>query len=372
MKLPWTLVLLMALAATPIFAAMNNNTLSDLPKSELDVDKALIMERLASLDLPFEAKASEDVLLRIRQYTTAGRNDTEDILGRTVLYFPIFEHYLQLYQLPEQLKYLPMIESGLRSTARSHVGASGMWQLMGITARHWGLQVSAIKDERLDPHQSTEAAVKMLDYLYDQFEDWTLVLAAYNAGPGKVKKAIRYAGSSDFGKLKNYLPRETRRYVPAFLAAAYIANYYPEHNLEPNVPSYGGEDIRTLAVNQHVTFNAIAKHTGLSVSDLRSLNPAYLRNYIPASRKTEFLNLPADYIEPVRNLLGLNNIKDFDKTRVETVYLVSRGDTLDKIARLFNVRPEDILRWNGLQSDHVVMNQELKLYLSKAYLINRV
>lgn len=373
MRLPWTLgVVLMSITfSTASTSTLENTTdlTSPVFKSSA-VTEAQIKERLATINLPLEVDDTDEVVRRINQYVLAGRHETEAILGRTIAFFPVFEHYLELHGLPKELKYLPMIESGLRPTVKSHVGAAGMWQLMGITARHHGLLVNAQVDERFDPYKSTEAAVRMLKYLDGLFDDWALVLSAYNAGPGRVKNAVRYAGSNEYAKVYPHLPRETKRYVPAFVAAAYIANFYHLHQLTPAAPSSFNQDLRILTVQQTLSFNKIAEITELSYRDISAINPAYLKGYIPQNSKGNFLALPATASKKMREYLT-KEVKAREQNLVPTLYLVAPGDNLAKIAKMYQTTEEKIRDWNGLGDQPIVLNQELTLLLSRAYLINR-
>lgn len=371
MRLPWTFLSVMVLFCTTTVGTANNNPGTPGISSSSAVTEAQIKERLSTIDLPMEIQQTDEVVRRIRQYVTAGRRETEAILGRTITFFPIFEHYLALHGLPAKLKYLPMIESGLRPTVKSGVGAAGMWQLMGITARHYGLDVNSQIDERFDPYKSTEAAVRMLSYLHGQFGDWALVLAAYNAGPGRIKNAMRYAGASNFEQVAPHLPKETQKYVPAFLAAAYIANFYHLHDLSPRIPTGFTEEIRVLTVQEALSFRDIAEVTGLSYRDIALLNPAYLQGYIPGSKKGNFLTLPASTMEKMRKyLMDRRKPVEVDGL-VPTRYVVASGDRLEDIAELFHTSVEKIRAWNALGTNTVVFNQELTLFLSRAYLINR-
>lgn len=374
MRIPWTVGVLMVSMYTLMASNATKQTTEVALASPMyanAITEVQIQERLASIDLPIESHQSAEIVRRVRQYINGGRHETETILGRTITYFPVFEHYLSLHGLPEDLKYLPMIESGLRPTVKSHVGAAGMWQLMGITARHHGLQVNGQIDERFDPYKSTEAAVRMLKYLHGQFDDWSLVLAAYNAGPGRIKSAVRYAGSTDYAAVAPHLPRETQRYVPAFVAAAYIANFYHLHELQPKVPAGFSEELRVITLQEPVSFRQIAEVTGLNYSEVRLFNPAYLQGYIPANRKGNFLALPASVMPKMRAFLLEKRQTEVAGGLVATRYIVAPGDNLDTIARMFNTSVEDIIKWNALGTQPVALNQELTLYLSRAYLINR-
>lgn len=373
MKFPWTLVVLMLVSAT---ALANNTHLNTTYSSSWGTaTEAQVKERLHQMSLPMEVVSNQQVMTKIRQYATAGRKDTELILGRTFVYFPIFEHYLKQYNLPEELKYLPMIESGLRPTVKSGAGATGMWQLMSITARYNGLTVDGQVDQRLDPYASTEAAVKMLAFLYKQFGDWGLVLAAYNSGHGRVKKAMKLSGSNDYWTVKAYLPTETQKYVPAFIAAAYIANHYNSHNLHPKMTADLSlvQDARVIKVTEAVTFNQIAKATGLSYDVVRKLNRAYINGYVPASKKGNNIVLPANTTNSFRFYMANKGKTAMQAkgSQVATYYVAAKGDNLEKVAKMFNTDVASIMEWNNLSEETISINQELVLYLSRAYLMKR-
>ena len=180
----------------------------------------------------------------IARLLNSGRRETEKFLGKGVLYFPVFDQYLERYQLPEELRFLPVVESRLKPNATSAAGASGLWQFMPATARAYELNVNRKVDERLDPHKSTEAAVSLLADLYEEFGDWGLALAAYNCGPSRVKRAIRKTGCNNFWDIRKYLPRQTQQYIPAFLAAVYVCRNFELHNLEPRFPEGAKSDDR--------------------------------------------------------------------------------------------------------------------------------
>lgn len=187
----------------------------------------------------------------ILDYTTRGRNETAKLLGRGLDYFPTFSDYLQANGLPEGLKYLPMVESGLQGDAVSPAGAGGWWQFMPATARYYGLIVSDTLDERTDIHRSSQAAAKMLADLHRQFCDWRLALAAYNCGPGRVKKAIRRMGTSEYSELKSALPTQTQHYIAKFIAATYVANHYAAHQIQPFLSSTQKVETHNEKVRTH-------------------------------------------------------------------------------------------------------------------------
>lgn len=334
-----------------------------------------VKKRLEQLSLPFEAQVTSTVLDRIKMYVSSGRRETETILGRNVQYFPIFEYYLHKYNLPTELKYLPMIESGLRPRVQSDAGAVGIWQLMSVTARHFGLTINEYLDERRDPYRSTEAAVRLLSYLYDLFGDWQLVLIAYNGGHGRVQRAIDLAGCADYAEVRKYLPGETQRYIPYFVAATYIANYYGEHDLQPNYSSLQLSDTRLLEVHQYVSFRDIARVAGVDYNTINQLNPACLRGAVPRTRKGYYLVLPAGATDAVRQFLAEKDREVRENATPANsfryTHVVEPGQNIKKIARIFRCSEEDIMRWNNLARSEVVVQQELQLFLSRNFVFNR-
>lgn len=242
---------------------------------------------------------------KIGQYVTNGSSGTELMLGRAELYFPIFESSLKAHGLPASLKYLPIAESLLRSRAVSSAKAAGLWQLMSGTARAYGLRVDHIVDERLDPHLSTEAAMRILSDLFEEFEDWNLVLAAYNCGSGRVRKAIRISGSTDYNKVRRYLPKETKQYVSAYLAAAYAVNFYGDHGLSPRANSLTAEPLSYVRVYRKLNLRKVARNAGLDYRYLRRLNPAFRQGYVPKNDKGYRLTVPHHAVYAVQQQLWL-------------------------------------------------------------------
>ena len=248
--------------------------------------------RIQLMRSPVSPVYDKDVEAYLRSYLTYGARDTEKMLGRGTLMFPVFEQYLEAYDLPVQLKFLPVIESSLIPQALSTRGAAGLWQLMPATARHLDLTVDQHLDERRDLYKSTEAAVKYLKKLYDRFGEWELALAAYNCGPGRVSQAIGQVGSSSFQKVKHLLPLQTQRYIARFLAASYTGVYYELHGLVPDTTNISGSEDMAIRVYDALNLYQVAKITGLEVSHLRRLNPAFKRNYLPARKSGTFLVMP--------------------------------------------------------------------------------
>ena len=332
-----------------------------------------IEQRLKTIQLPFEAKYNAQVRYQIKRYVTSGYKDAQLMLGRSVHFFPIFDHYLNLKQLPLELKYLPMVESTLRPYVKSNAGAAGLWQFIPSTARMYKLRITDYIDERHDPYKSTEAATEMLGDLYKQFGEWELVLAAYNCGPGKVAKAIRLAGGcKDFWSIKDYLPKETQDYIPRYIAAAYLANYYRYHGLKPVLPNYlSTPETRTFKVHDYITFRDISYVSGISRAVLEYLNPGYQKGFIPKSTSGNYLILPVRIAPAFQKLLAekTGNRALYDQVAppgmFKTNYIVGAGDQIAGIAQRYQCNVDDIVEWNGLATADVFVNQELVLLLPR-------
>ncbi len=261
-----------------------------------DVSDTDLEQRVENLSSAVDIRYTSAVRKHIRNYTIYNKKGTEVLLGRVSLYFPLFENVLREKGLPDDLKYLSIIESALKPTAKSKAGASGLWQFMKGTGKMMGLKVNSTIDERRDPVKSTEAAAEYLKYLYERFDDWTLALAAYNCGPGNVRKAIRKSGGKKtFWEISKYLPRETRNYIPKFIAVSYLMNYYYDHGLTPQTPEDYLVNTASAQVFDKILLRTISNSHNISLSIIKKLNPAYIRNVIPASADGRYqLTLPLD------------------------------------------------------------------------------
>lgn len=250
------------------------------------------INRLSRLPNVMEMVHNDVVQKFIDRYSGRLRHSISYMLGASNFYIPIFEEALETYQLPLELKYLPIIESALNPTAVSRVGATGLWQFMIGTGKQYGLQVNSLVDERRDPVKSSYAAARYLKDLYKVFGDWNLVIAAYNCGPENINKAIhRSNGEKDYWKIYPYLPKETRGYVPAFIAANYIMTYYSQHNICPMTTRLPAKT-DTVMVNRNVHMEQVAAVVGINIDLLRSLNPMYRRDVIPGATEPMPLRLP--------------------------------------------------------------------------------
>lgn len=293
--------------------------------------------------------------------------DTQKILGTAEFYFPLFEHYLKLYKLPPELKFIPVIESRLRPYASSTVGAAGLWQFTSTTAKYQGLQINSKIDERKDAYKSTRAAAKYFAYLYERFGAWDLVMAAYNCGERRLSKAIEAACSKDFEEVRKYLPLETQRYIPKFLAAQYICTYNLEHQLYPVYSDAELRNTKTIRVFDAYNFNEIAEETGVSLFTLKTLNPAYNGCHLPASKKGNFIVLPhrayQTFLESHPREPGLSAMVQVSKKSYSmTTWTVQSGSTLEKLATLCGCSKADIIRWNNLKTGELFYLQELIIY----------
>ncbi len=250
------------------------------------------IERLGRMPTIMEMVYNDVVQKFIDRYSGRLRHSISYMLGASNFYMPIFEEALELYELPLELKYLPIIESALNPKAVSRVGAAGLWQFMPATGKQYGLQLNSLTDERRDPVKSSHAAARYLKDLYKIFNDWNLVIAAYNCGPENINKAIRRAnGEKDYWRIYPYLPRETRGYVPAFIAANYIMTYYSLHNICPMTTRLPAKT-DTIMVSRNVHLEQVAEVVGLNIDLLRSLNPQYRRDIVPGASGLCALRLP--------------------------------------------------------------------------------
>ena len=284
----------------------NKQNLSEsaTPTDSTDIDTARdeYIRRLQRIPAIMEMPYNDVVRKYIDQYTGRLRRSVSIMLGAQNFYMPMFEEALEAEGCPLELKYLPIIESALDPTATSRVGAVGLWQFMISTGKQYGLEVNTLVDERRDPLKSSHAAARYFRKLYNQFGDWTLVIAAYNCGPTNVEKAItRAGGSRDYWQIYPYLPRETRGYVPAFIAANYVMQYYCQHGIEPLQSKLPAES-DTIMISRDLHLQQVADLCQVDIQQLKSLNPQYRQDIIPGTWKTSPLRLPAEAVTPFLTL----------------------------------------------------------------------
>jgi len=248
--------------------------------------------RIDNMVGPIDYRYNSKVRSEVEAYIFDYPKGAEELLGRITIYFPMFEQKLREKNLPKEIKYLSIIESSLKVEAYSRVGAAGLWQFMRGTARQYGLTINKSYDQRFEVEKSTDAALEYLSDLYNQFDDWTLALAAYNCGPGNVRKAMRKSGKRDYWSIRPFLPKETRNYIPKFVAASYLMEYYNEHNLIPVRQEDFFFETAESKVFQHLSFNEISRLTDTPMEIIKRLNPSYRKFFIPANTNGLILILP--------------------------------------------------------------------------------
>lgn len=345
-----------------------------------ELSDSLLTERMAKLNAhsPVEFQNNPIVKREIEKYLNTSANGLGVWMSRSKYYFPLFEEVLYQNKLPLELKILTVLESGLNPHAESKYGAKGLWQLIFTTAKANGLTMSSYVDERSDPKLSTEGAAKYLIYLYDIYEDWLLALAAYNAGPGNVNKAIRQSGGKwNYWEIRQFLPFQTQDYVPRFMALNYIFTYAKEHNIGMLKPRFYYEQTDTVKVYRNIPLSFISEHLDISMEELTFLNPAYLLKIIPGTFQKKYsLVLPVDkvgiWISKKEELLAkLDDLEKEKKMVYPTLeestnrvrYKVKSGDYLGKIANKYNVKVSSIKKWNNLSNAHKLkIGQRLTIY----------
>ncbi|MCC8146378.1 MAG: transglycosylase SLT domain-containing protein [Bacteroidales bacterium] len=337
---------------------------------------AVYVSRLAKLNNVIELPYNEVVRNCINLYVDRRRSSVEYMLGLENFYFPMIEEALDKNGLPDELKYLAIVESALNPVALSRAGASGLWQFMLPTAKQYGLEINSLVDERRDPLKATYAACEYFKDMYRIYGDWTLVIAAYNCGPGNVNKAIRRAnGSTDYWKIYPYLPRETRSYVPLFIAATYVMNYHAHHQLYPVQASLPFAT-DTVMVNQSVHFDQISEVLEVDKELLKALNPQYKMEIIPGNSKPRAIKLPAHkayaFVELEDQIVNHRKedlfanrtyVGDKKSTQEKITHKVAKGENLLSIGNKYGVTAANIRKWNGLRSNKVAAGKRLTIYV---------
>ena len=355
----------------------------DVSTLELDsltsnIPDEVYIERLKKMNSFIPVQFNKAVKNAIIRYTERMPMATSRIIGLSTYYMPLFEEIFDEYGLPKELKAMAVIESALNPRAVSRARAKGMWQFMYNTGKIYGLEMTSYVDERYDPLTACRAAARLLKDSYMIFGDWSLAIASYNCGAGNVSKAIRRSGGkTDFWEIYNYLPRETRGYIPAFIAALYTLNYYPEHGIVPaqiSLPAH----VDTFHVDKNLHFQQISDNIGIPMETLRDLNPQYLYDIIPGTEHTYILNLPHQYTlayvdlqdsiyrykdSVFFNAVAVQKIKETGGSGEQRViHKVKSGETLSSIASKHHTTVANIKRWNGLKSNTIHVGQRLYIY----------
>ena len=352
------------------------------------IPDSVIASRLNSLHTVIPMTFNPEVRSYIRMYLNRMRGRIDVMITLSEFYYPIFEEALSRWGVPEELKHLTIVESAMNPQATSRVGAAGLWQFMYTTGKNYGLEVNSLIDERRDTYKASDAAAHYIHDLYNVFGDWHLAIAAYNCGPGNINKAIaRSGGKRDFWQIYPYLPRETRGYIPAFIAATYIMNYYPEHGLHPKRVTI---PLRTdtLMVERNMLFCYVSQYAGVEMDELRTLNPQYRADFIPGEHASYPICLPTQKMNALINWAdtifkasedSLSRRATIVKAAVSddppaiskpsrkkssqgsSYHRVRRGETLTSIASKHGTTVSRIKKLNNLRSDRIREGQRLKV-----------
>ena len=332
--------------------------------------------RIGQLDQqsPFSFVANDATIAMIKLYAYKRKRLTSKMLAYGELYFPIFEEYLIKYDMPLELKYLPIVESALNPKAKSSAGAGGLWQFMPKTGMMYGLSITSYVDKRFDPYLASDAACQYLKFLHSIYGDWSMALAAYNAGPGNVNKAIRRSGGkTTYWEIRPYLFKETRNYIPAFTAVNYIMNYASEHNLYPNKPLFLALEVDTIHICDRIEFEVLEEWLGYEISKLKYLNPKFISNVIPKPDSIDFIYLPnfliGDFIMHEDSIYKYSSLENKyfvavnKPKKVLKTHYVKSGESLSALAKKYNCTEQEIKAWNLLSSNYLKSGKKLSIYL---------
>ena len=346
------------------------------------VSTDILKSRLSEINesTPFHLEYNPELEDFINSYIRNRKKYYPTLFARADYYFPLFEKYFDLYDIPIEMKYLAVIESSLLPKIKSRVGATGLWQFMYATAKENKLAINSFVDERQDPEKATEAACRYLNRLHGIFQNWGLALAAYNSGPGNVLKAIkRSGGHKNYWNIRPHLPRETAGYLPAFYATMYIFKYAEELGIYPEPPKFYDFQTDTIQVKKTISFEQVSQKTGIDLEVLSFLNPSYKMDVIPYSQKKLFtIRLPRnkiiDFLNKESEIYALADEEDSKREKPLPQYLeidkrirykVKSGDFLGKIANKFGVRVKDIQRWNNMRGTKLSIGQRLYIHPKK-------
>jgi len=350
--------------------------------SSIELSTEILKERLQKINskTPFHIAYNPALEQVIKSYLKYRKRYYPALMAKAAYYFPMFEKYLDQYDIPLEMKYLAIVESSLNPTAKSGMGATGLWQFMYPTGVQYKLKVSSYVDERQDPVRATIAACQYLSDLYTIFGDWDLALAAYNSGPGNVSKAIKRSGGyRNYWNIRPFLPRETASYVPAFYATMYLFEYQNEHKLVADVPQIRSFETDTIHVKKTIRFDHVSETTGISLELIRFLNPSYKLDIIPfVEGKKYTITLPRkNAFNFIENEQAIYTLAEEDAAKREKPlpryfemdkrirYKVRNGDFLGKIANKFGVRVSAIKRWNRMKTSRLSIGQRLSIYPKK-------
>lgn len=355
------------------------------PDSIPTFDDFVYEARLAKLDAvsPFDLEYNPTVRGYINLYADRKRGSVSRMIGVSQMYYPMFEEVLDKYNLPLELKHLAVIESALNPLAKSKAGATGLWQFMYPTAKMNGLVINSYIDERSDPYKETIAAAEYLQFLYKMFGDWQMVLAAYNGGPGTINHAIRRSGGKKtYWEIRPFLPKETQGYVPAFIAANYVMNYYAEHNIYPAVPKKHYFELDTVVIKEPLTFEQISSILDVPIEDIEYYNPVYKKNVIPSGGY--LLTLPkakiGQFVSNEQEIYAMLHKRNEEQKLAEGVgvkekqitHIVRKSENLASIAKKYGVSSKDLRNWNYIGKKGLKPGRKLVLYVKEPSVGNPV
>ena len=383
----------------PIVASFDSLLLSNLSFSDalFSHDSAMEMStppvfsdsvylaRIQHLDTktPIDLVYNPYVKQYINVYTKQRRQQMSRMMGLAAYYFPVFEKILDQFNLPLELKYLAIVESALNPKAKSWAGATGLWQFMYNTGKEYNLKVSSYVDERMDPYRATVAACEFFEKSYSVYGDWSLVLASYNSGRGNVNKAIRRSGGKrNYWQIRRFLPKETRSYVPAFIAVCYAMNYASDHKIRSEKPRVLFHEVDTIEVKHQIDFEYLSSSVDISIGELEFLNPSYKINVIPkvegrpyhlvlpVAKMGVFVENEKDIYEHFAELDAQKrkNYPNYSEQDERIVHRVRGGEYLGKIARRYGCSVKKIQQWNNLKNDKIRVGQRLILYVRPDYI----
>ncbi len=396
-----TLVIVFLMLGTSLTYGQYYNNSSELtedlvsPIYQFDFTPDFTYEEVAARVNAMESNMSftlnDKIFAFINYFVVRNRNYMRMILERKDVFFPLFEKTLNAHGMPDDIKYLSIIESGLNPKAKSRVGAMGLWQFMPATGKMYKLYYDDHIDDRMDPEQSTIAAAKYLKSLYQMFGNWEVALAAYNCGPGNVRKAIRKSGGKNtFWEIYDHLPKETRSYVPQFQAMMYIMRFAEHHNLHLEDPTYPIA-YEKVKFNQSLNFESLSQLSGICIEDIETLNPSIQNRLIPSKHEHIALNIPKSKVNyiisnqenfaeaikflPIKTVASVTAAEKITMPKTNTasnqkgkiVYKVKSGDALGKIALKHGVSTKDIMKWNNLSSSVIKIGQNLSIYIDSSF-----
>ncbi len=390
MRMDKHLIETLVVAALFLLGSSANGLMATSPGDRLLENEELLQSRIENMNTCITPFYNAEVKKRLSFLLKTKKVYTETMLGRMVQYYPLIDSMLAAHDLPKDLKYITIIESSLKADIRSHAGAAGLWQFMKATGKYLGLRVNWAVDERLDPYLATQAAIKYLEYLHSIYDDWTLVLMAYNAGPGRVNRAIdRAGGAIAYDSIAEYLPQETRDYIPKFTAATFFMKNYTELGYTPEWPSLDKQFLERVKVYDRIKLSEFSEELGIPEETLEHLNPAFIRDYIPKSSKGYYLTIPLRYAVAVDSFLAHYGDKKIESIPLDVqtlspvvagdsssqsnpdsinhylsfIYEVQLGDSWKEIADIFNLNHFRLKYWNNTQSSYLYPRQKLKIFV---------